>query len=90
MVRRFTDIIAAHVTSESIIVSFVSYIDHAKEVTVVKSAIESAHADTVTRLQKEVRQLQKLNQDLQQKYQQKHLECKEKVVLCHLLLYVEA
>ena len=45
----------------------------------MKSAIESAHHDTVTRFQREIKQLKSINQDLQQKYQAKQQDYKDKV-----------
>jgi len=54
-------------------------VGHAKQVQQVKGAIEGAHQDTVTMLQRELKELKKINQELQQKYQVKQQECKERV-----------
>lgn len=45
----------------------------------MKEAIESAHQDTVLKLQREIKQLKHINQDLQQKYQAKQQDYKDKV-----------
>lgn len=73
--------------SPTLTVLFVVYLGHAHEVKGVKSAIESAHHDTVTRFQREIKQLKTINQDLQQKYQTKQQDYKDKVCsLCNINL----
>jgi len=52
---------------------------HSGEVTEIKVAIESAHQETVSKLQKENKQLKNLNQELQQKYQTKYQDYRDKV-----------
>ena len=56
-----------------------SFVAHTEEVKGVKEAIESAHQDTVFKLQKELKQLKHLNSDLQSKYQTKQQDYRAKV-----------
>lgn len=61
---------------------------HSDEVKNVKTAIESAHQDTVTKLQRETKQLKHINQDLQTKYQTKQQDYRDKVQMCIETIYL--